>query len=232
MKKIRKACERGHLNFGWLDAKHTFSFGSYLDPAQMGFKTLRVINNDIVAEGKGFETHPHKDMEIITFIICGEIEHRDTLGNITRIKPGEIQVMSAGTGVFHSEFNPRDDQKTEMYQIWIKPKVHGVKPHYDQFNYTSRIIENDFIELVAPIKKDQVALINQDARLLFGKFSKDGVKNLKLDQSKSYWLQVVSGSLSVDNTLLERADGLAVENEKDLNITSLEKSEVLLFELA
>lgn len=232
MKTIRKACERGHLDFGWLDAKHTFSFGSYFDPAQMGFRTLRVINNDIVAEGKGFETHPHKDMEIITFIISGEIEHRDTLGNITRIKPGEIQIMSAGTGIFHSEFNPLDDQKTEMYQIWIKPKILGIKPHYDQFNYTHRLVENDFIELVSHEKKDEVAFINQEAKLLFGSFSAMGKKVLKLDENKGYWLQVVKGKVEINDIQLNKADGLALESESNLDLCALENSEVLLFELA
>lgn len=231
MIKIRKASERGHVNFGWLDAKHTFSFGSYLDPAHMGFRSLRVINNDLIAEGAGFDTHPHKDMEIITFILEGAIEHRDTMGNHSIIRPGEIQIMSAGTGVFHSEHNPSKDEKTKLYQIWIQPGQLGVEPRYEQYDYLNRIKENNFIDLATPEGGDQIAKIYQDASIRFGKFQAGQSKELKVNPAKGYWVQVIKGKLSVNNEEASTEDGASVEKVDNLSFNFTEDTELLLFEL-
>lgn len=229
---IRKANERGHVNLGWLNAKHTFSFGSYFDPAHMGFRSLRVINNDLVSEGKGFDTHPHKDMEIITFILEGSLEHRDTMGNHSIIKPGEIQIMSAGTGVFHSEHNPSQTQKTKLYQIWILPDQKGVEPRYEQYNYLDRVIDNDFIDLATPTGGDRIAKVYQQASIKFGKFNADQNKELELNQSKGYWLQIVSGKLEVNGQEVEKEDGIAIEDQENVNFKFKENTEILLFEMA
>lgn len=231
MISIRKADERGHLDFGWLDAKHTFSFGSYFDPAYMGFKSLRVINNDLIAPAGGFDTHPHKDMEIITFILEGELEHRDTMGNHSIIKPGEIQIMSAGSGVHHSEHNPSQTNSTKLYQIWIIPNEKGIDPRYEQYSYLDRIKENDFIYLATSRGGEGIAKIYQDASLKLGKFSAGGSKKLSIDPAKGYWIQVTSGEVSVNGNKLSKEDGASLENVSELKIEAIKESEVLLFEL-
>jgi len=231
MLKIRNADERGHLNFGWLDAKHTFSFGSYHDPAHMGFRSLRVINNDLISGGGGFDTHPHKDMEIMTFILEGSLEHRDTMGNHSIIKPGEIQIMSAGSGVFHSEHNPSETESTKLYQIWITPNKKGVEPRYEQFSYLDRVKENDFIDLVTPEGGERIPMIYQDAIIKLGSFKKDKSSVLKLNDKKGYWIQVLKGSFKVNNESIKAEDGLSIENLGELRIQSVESGEVLLFEL-
>lgn len=231
MIKVRSANERGHINLGWLDAKHTFSFGSYHDPAHMGFRSLRVINNDLISGGGGFDTHPHKDMEIITFILEGSLEHRDTMGNHSTIRPGEIQIMSAGSGVFHSEHNPSESESTKLYQIWITPNKRGVEPRYEQFSYLDRIKENDFIELVNPEGGEKIPMIYQDARIKLGRFEKDNTSKVELVSSKGYWIQVLKGSFKVNNELVNAEDGVSIENLSEMNIQSMEPGELLLFEL-
>lgn len=231
MKKIRKANERGSVNLGWLEAKHSFSFGSYCDPAYMGFKSLRVINNDIIESGKGFDTHPHKDMEIITFVLKGKLEHRDTLGNHSIIIPGEIQIMSAGKGIFHSEFNPCETNTTELYQIWIKPQSKGGESRYEQYSYLDRIKLNDIIPLIQAEGGDQIARINQAANLYFGKFELNKSKKIELNCDKAYWIQILEGKFEIDQLALNKADGLSIENEVVLEIGCKESGEFLLFEL-
>jgi redox-sensitive bicupin YhaK (pirin superfamily) len=227
----RYAKDRGHLNFGWLDAKHTFSFGSYFDPAHMGFRSLRVINNDLVQAGMGFDTHPHKDMEIITYILEGELEHRDTVGNHAVIKPGEIQIMSAGRGIFHSEFNPSLTNSTKLYQIWIIPNQFGIKPRYEQYNFLNRIKQNEFIDLANPHGGDQVAKIYQDASLKYGKFSKGFEVELNLDQTRGYWIQMLVGNCHIGELQISSEDGIRIENEDHIHLSFSSHSEMLLFEL-
>lgn len=228
---IRKASERGHLDYGWLKANYTFSFASYFDPAHMGFRSLRVMNNDTIDGGKGFDTHPHKDMEIITFILEGALEHRDTLGNHSIIKPGEIQIMSAGTGVYHSEFNPLD-KDTKLYQIWIKPNKLGVEPRYEQYSYLDRLKKNEFIDLVTSNGAEKVAKVYQDAAIRLGHFEAGYSHELQANPANGHWLQVISGELEVNGHLLKTADGVALEDVSKIELNYLSNSEVLHFELA
>jgi redox-sensitive bicupin YhaK (pirin superfamily) len=232
MKKIRRANDRGHLDFGWLNARHTFSFGSFFDPEFMGFKSLRVMNNDRVQATKGFDTHPHKDMEIITFLIEGELSHRDTLGNNAIIKPGEIQIMSAGSGIFHSEFNSSEKSENYLYQIWIVPSVKSVAPRYEQYSYEDRIKLNDLTVIANPMGGDKIAKIYQDATLSIGRFEQSKALDLNLNSDKGYWLQVIKGLFEVDGEELSEADGICFEDIKSLSIKSKEAGEFLFFELA
>lgn len=229
---IRKASERGHLDYGWLKANYTFSFASYFDPAHMGFRSLRVMNNDYIAGGGGFETHPHKNMEIITFILKGSLEHRDTMGNHSVIKAGEIQVMSAGTGVFHSEFNPSKSDSTELYQIWIKPNTLNTEPSYQQQSFRDSTKLNKFVELVSNKEKSGVATIHQDASINYGKFKKEVVHIQSLNPTKGYWFQIVSGAISINEKNLMKEDGFSVESLDSVELVFKEDSEILMFELS
>lgn len=231
MISIRKASERGHLNFGRLDAKHTFSFGSYLDPAHMGFRSLRVMNNDTIAPEGGFKTHPHKNMEIITFILEGQLEHRDTMGNHSIINPGEIQIMSAGSGVFHSEFNPSSDQATKLYQIWIKPSQMNIEPRYEQYSFKEHLKVNRFIDLVTTKGGEGVVKIYQDASVKYGVFEHGETFSEQLNLSKGYWVQIISGSVEVNGNICESEDGISIEENNHLDLSFLKKSELLIFEL-
>ncbi len=231
MIKIRRSKDRGNLNFGWLNANHTFSFGSYFDPENMGFRSLRVMNNDRIAPNKGFETHPHKDMEIITFLIKGELSHRDTLGNNSIIRPGEIQIMSAGSGIFHSEFNSSEDQESYLYQIWIQPNVFSIAPRYEQYSYEDRVNLNGLTVLANSVGGEKIAKIFQEASLSLGRFESKKELEVKLDSSKGYWLQIVKGSFEINEKNLFEADGISFEEEGLLNLKCLESGEFLLFEL-
>ncbi len=232
MKKIRLANERGSLDFGWLKANHTFSFGSFFDPEFMGFRTLRVMNNDRIQPTKGFETHPHKDMEIITFLVEGELAHRDTLGNNSIIRPGEIQIMSAGSGIFHSEFNTSESNTNYLYQIWIVPNEKSVKPRYEQYSYEDRVKLNDLTLIASADGGDRIAKIYQDASLSIGRFEPEKELDVSLIKNKGYWLQIIKGSFIVDGEELSEADGVCFENIKTLNIKSKKAGEFLFFELA
>jgi redox-sensitive bicupin YhaK (pirin superfamily) len=232
MKKVRRANDRGYLDFGWLKANHTFSFGSFFDPEFMGFRSLRVMNNDRVQATKGFDTHPHKDMEIITFIIEGELTHRDTLGNNSIIKPGEIQIMSAGSGIFHSEFNTSNTSSNYLYQIWIVPNQKSISPRYEQYSYEDRVKLNDLTLLASADGGDKIAKIYQDASLSIGRFESEKELEVSLNKNKGYWLQVIKGSFVVDEEELLEADGICFEDIENLNIKSKEAGEFLFFELA
>lgn len=225
---LRRASERGHIKFDWLDAYHTFSFGHYYDPAFMGFKSLRVINEDFIDEGMGFDTHPHRNMEIVTFMVSGSLAHKDSMGNVSTIKPGEIQVMSAGTGIQHSEFNPSPTEKTHSYQIWIQPDKLGVEPRYEQMDYRSNSKINSFIKLLSPDAEDNSIKIYQQLNLWYGKFQAG--QKIQLNSSKAGWLQIIKGHLKVSDLTAITSDGIAFEEEKQLNIDVLEDLELLWFE--
>lgn len=231
MKLVRKSGDRGHLNFGWLDARHTFSFGSYFDPKFMGFSSLRVINDDVIDEGMGFDTHPHRDMEIITFIKKGSLKHEDTLGNSSIIRPGDIQIMSAGTGIQHSEFNPDPNEKTYSLQIWIMPDEKGVAPRYDQYSYLDRKKENGLTLLVSPEGGEGVASIHTDARLSIGSYDEGAKGQIKLDPKRSYWVQALEGELELGGEKITEGDGMAIKEEESLDLVSSQKSEFLFFDL-
>jgi redox-sensitive bicupin YhaK (pirin superfamily) len=222
----REGGKRGQVKWSWLNAKHTFSFGSYFDPDWMGFGPLRVINEDVIDGGRGFDTHPHKDMEIISYIIDGEIEHKDTLGNSATINPQHIQIMSAGTGIYHSEFNPNPNKETHSLQIWIEPNKLGVKPRYEQ--YDVNIKEDELQLLVSPDGGENIASIYQDLKLYHAK-----IKNFSyaINPKKKYWVQIVRGSGVLSSEQAQAGDGFAIEKESNIEIKSLEGMTILFFEM-
>jgi redox-sensitive bicupin YhaK (pirin superfamily) len=228
--KIRRADERGFADRGWLKSYHTFSFADYYDPAQMGFRSLRVINEDYVAGGKGFGAHPHQDMEIITYVLEGALAHKDSLGHQENINAGDIQKMSAGTGVTHSEFNADPQKGVHLFQIWIEPNKRGVTPVYQQISVQRSF--NDGLLLVASDKKSTGAVfLEQDAQVFIGRFKLGAKYSYHIKPGRGVWLQMSSGQLTVQGQELNDSDAVAVEDEPVLAITMLKDSEFLLFDL-
>ena len=224
---IRKAAERGHFDHGWLDTYHTFSFADYYDPDFMGFRALRVINEDRVKPGRGFGTHSHRDMEIVTYVLEGELAHRDSMGTGSVIRPGEVQRMSAGTGVLHSEMNPSQDSPVHFLQIWILPERRGIEPGYEQKEFAR---EPGRLLLVASHDGSEGSLtVHQDARLYAATLDADGVA-YDLGASRYAWLQVAHGSVDLNGNVLHAGDGASVENERRLEIDGT--AEILLFDLS
>ncbi len=231
MIKVRKSDERGHANHGWLNTYHTFSFADYYDPEQMGFRTLRVINDDVVAGGGGFGMHPHRDMEIITYIISGALEHRDSLGNGAVMKPGEVQRMTAGTGVKHSEFNHSEKEPVHLLQIWILPEKPGLKPGYEQKSFTEQLKPGKLVKTVSRGGQDGSLNINQDVSLLVGKFNAGDKATYELKPKRHAWVHVATGKVTLNGTELSAGDGAAVNDEKALEIAGKAESQVLVFDL-
>lgn len=231
MIQIRKSAERGHFDFGWLDTHHTFSFGDYHDPRAMGFSALRVINEDTVAGGHGFPTHPHRDMEIVTYILEGALEHKDSLGTGSVIRPGDVQRMSAGTGIRHSEANPLKDQATKLLQIWFFPKENNLKPSYEQTAF-SREERAGKLKLVGSQDgRDGSVTIHQDVDLYASLLKPGESVSLALKPKRLAWLQVARGKVSLNGQALAQGDGAAVTEETALTIAGVEDAEVLLFDL-
>jgi len=231
MIEVRRGSERGHVNHGWLDSYHTFSFDSYYDPQHMHFRHLRVINEDRVQPGQGFPTHPHRDMEIITYVLEGAIEHKDSMGTGSVIRPGEIQHMSAGTGVTHSEYNPSKTELLHLLQIWIMPEVKGIRPGYDQKS-TGLSQHPDQLRFIASRDEhDGAVRINQDTNLFAGIVKSGTTVQHKLEPNRYAWLQVARGSVQLNGTDLQAGDGAAVSGEKKLVIAGITDSEILLFDL-
>ena len=227
MIKIRKSKERGHFNYGWLDTFHTFSFSQYYNQEYNGFNSLRVINEDKIQPGEGFDTHGHKDMEIITYIVSGALEHKDSMGNKFVVKKGEIQKMSAGTGVKHSEFNHSKTQPVHLLQIWILPTKSNLPPDYQQ----KEIEFKDKLNLlISPKKNNNSLTINQDVELYVSKLKKDEKINYNLSRNNA-WLQLINGQITINNQKLESGDGATITQEKSLEIKSITDSEFLLFDL-
>jgi len=229
---VRKSKDRGTFDHGWLDTRHTFSFASYHDPRHMGFRSLRVINEDVVSPGEGFGTHPHRDMEIVTYIVSGQLEHRDSLGSGGVLRRGDVQAMSAGSGLTHSEFNPSPDEPVHLLQIWIMPAQRGTKPTYAQTQFSDEAKRNR-LTAVASSNGDAGALhIGQDASVYASIL--DSGKDLQhaLASGRAAWLQVIKGKLDVNGTALDAGDGAALENESELKIHANDASEFLLFDLA
>ncbi len=228
--RIRRAAERGVSNLGWLDSRHTFSFADYWDPAQMGFSALRVINDDRVAPGKGFGTHPHRDMEIISVVVEGALEHRDSLGTGSVIRPGEVQRMSAGTGILHSEFNPSPDEAVRFLQIWIEPERPDLAPSYEQRAFAQR--PGALITVASPDGRDGSLTVHQDVTILRGEIAPESRIEHHLAPGRHAWLQVVVGSLEVSGHELAEGDGLAVSGVDNLVLAGRPGgAEVLLFDL-
>jgi quercetin 2,3-dioxygenase len=229
---VRRADERGHFNFGWLNTYHTFSFGDYFDPRNMGFRSLRVINEDWVREGRGFPTHPHKDMEIITYILEGALEHRDSMGTGSVIRPGEVQRMSAGTGVTHSERNPSDTESVHLLQIWIMPDKRNYQPSYEQKTYGDAEKRGRLRLIASPDGLEDSVTIHQDARV-YASLIEPGQKIVhKLEPNRHAWVQVARGAIEINGQTLDQSDGAAISNEGSLTITGRDASEILLFDLA
>ena len=231
MMKVRKAGERGHTRPGWLDSYHTFSFGEYYDPGQMGFRDLRVLNEDRVLPSEGFGRHPHRDMEIISYVLEGGLSHRDSLGTGSVIRPGEFQIMSAGTGIFHSEFNASDTEAVHFLQIWILPGKEGLAPRYDQRAFPEKERPGELKLVVSPDARDGSLKIFQDVSLYAGSLAAgDGIGH-RLLPGRHAWMQVVRGAVSLNGTALLEGDGAAVSQEEALAIRAAEDSEILLFDL-
>ena len=231
MIKIRKSHERGQANHGWLKSFHTFSFANYFDRHHMNFGNLRVINEDYIAAGKGFGKHPHQDMEIITYVISGALKHEDSMGNSSIILPGEVQTMAAGTGVFHSEFNPSATEETHLLQIWISPNVKKIAPSYGQKSFAEELKKGEFTLVVSASGRDGSIKINQDAEIFAAQFLSGVKKIYNIAAQRKIWLQVIKGKISVNGASLENGDAAAIENELQLEIIVQENCEILLFDL-
>ena len=230
MMTLRKADERGHANHGWLDSYFSFSFAEYYDPQWMGFRSLRVINDDLVMPGMGFGTHPHRDMEIISYVLSGAIEHKDSMGNGRVIRAGEFQYMAAGSGVRHSEFNPSATEPLRLLQIWIMPDAKGVKPRYAERNFAQ--VETGKLFLVASkTGRDGSMEIHQDADLLLAKLDAGQSVKHSLGKNRHAWLQVAEGEVEVNGVKLSGGDAVAMSEESTLNIMATKPSQVLFFDL-
>ncbi len=227
---IRKANERGHAEHGWLDTYHTFSFADYYDPQWMGFRSLRVINDDLVMPGMGFGTHPHRDMEIITYILSGSLEHKDSMGNGRVIRTGDVQYMAAGSGVQHSEFNPSKDEAVHLLQIWIQPDIKGVKPRYAEKSFKDTA--PGMLNLVtSKTGRDGSIAIHQDADLWLAKLDTGNSVTHKLASGRNAWVHVAEGEVSLNGKKLSGGDAAAVSEEGELELSAGKPSQVLLFDL-
>lgn len=229
---VRKTAERGHANHGWLHTYHTFSFANYYDVNHMGFRALRVINEDWVAPGMGFPTHGHRDMEIITYVLEGSLEHKDSLGTGSVILPGEVQRMSAGSGIYHSEFNHSQSESVHLLQIWILPEEKGIQPSYEQKAFSFQENPGKLHLVAAKNGQDGAVKVHQDIALYAGVLQADDRTTYPLSDDRYAWLQVARGAVTVNGTPLDTGDGVAISQESQLEITATEDSEILLFDLA
>ncbi len=232
MLKIRKSEERGFADRGWLKSYHSFSFADYLDPQFMGWGNLRVINEDWIAPGMGFGTHGHQDMEIVTYVLSGELAHKDSMGNVETIPPGDIQRMSAGTGVRHSEFNHAAGQQTHLLQIWIEPKIKGISPGYEQKS-VPEIEKMGVLRLVAsPDGKNDSVTIHADAKMYAGLFGAHQQARLDLNPERKAYVHLVKGSLDVNGQTLTGGDAAMIWEESSLTVSNGSDAEVIVFDLA
>lgn len=234
MIKIRKSDERGHVNWGWLDSYYSFSFGNYYDPENMGFSKLRVINEDWISGGGGFDSHPHSDMEIITYVLDGALEHKDSMGNSSVIRKNDLQMMTAGRGVLHSEYNHSDTDEVHLLQIWITPAELGLKPSYEQKKIDPVSIKGN-LKLVASGSKEIIdnepIRINQDVDLYIGSLEKgQSIKNT-FDINRNIWLQLARGSMTINNQGIEAGDGVSISNETEIELSTSKSAEFLLFNM-
>jgi quercetin 2,3-dioxygenase len=232
MVTLRRSEERGGGDYGWLNTRHSFSFDQYYDPRFMGFRSLRVINEDWVQPGHGFPMHPHRDMEIITYLLEGALEHKDSIGNGSIIRPGDGQRMSAGTGVRHSEANPSQTDPAHLLQIWILPEKRGIEPSYEQKAFSSREKRGKLRLIASPDGKDGSVSVHQDARLYVSLLGPGDQVQHHMAKDRYGWLQVAKGSVDLNGQLLKQGDGAAISEQPNLEIKGRENSEILLFELA
>jgi redox-sensitive bicupin YhaK (pirin superfamily) len=229
---LRRAGERGHSDHGWLDSRHTFSFADYYDPSHMGYGALRVINDDRVAPGKGFGTHAHRDMEIVSYVLEGAIEHKDSMGNGSVIVPGDVQRMTAGTGVRHSEFNPSATSPVHFLQIWILPERVGLEPSYEQKRFEPSDKQGRLRLIASGDGRDGSVIVHQDARLFAGIFGAGDAVSLDLAPGRHTWVHLATGEATLGSTTLRAGDGAAIEGEARLELVGRAPSEVLVFDLA
>ncbi|AWB33482.1 pirin family protein [Orrella marina] len=232
MFSIRRSNDRGYADHGWLKSFHTFSFAGYYDPEHTGWGNLRVINEDRIAPGTGFGTHGHRDMEIVSYVISGELAHSDSMGNGASIKPGEVQRMSAGTGVRHSEFNHADGQTTHFLQIWIEPDQAGIEPGYEQKSFSDEEKRGRLRLLASPDGRDGSVTIHADALLYGSLLDETDEVSVELDSSRRYYLHVVQGRVAVNGQALESGDAARLADESELVLNDAVKAEVLLFDLS
>jgi redox-sensitive bicupin YhaK (pirin superfamily) len=230
MTQVRKAQERGHFDFGWLNTYHTFSFGEYYDPEFMGFRSLRVINEDWVQAGGGFPTHPHRDMEIVTYILEGALQHKDSMGNGSAIRPGEVQRMTAGTGITHSEYNPSKSEPVHLLQIWLMPEQRGLKPSYEQKTYPAEEKRGRMRLIASRDGREGSVTIHQDADIYAGLLNGEEL-NFPLRPERHAWVQVARGTVSVNGQELGPGDAAAVTAEEQVRLGPGKDAEVLLFDL-
>jgi quercetin 2,3-dioxygenase len=228
---IRKSGDRGHFAFGWLDTYHTFSFDQYYDAAHVHFRSLRVINEDRVQPAHGFPTHSHRDMEIITYILSGELEHRDSMGNGSVIRPGDVQRMTAGTGVSHSEFNPSDAEPVHLLQIWILPQSLGLPPSYEEKHFSNEERAGRLHLIASNEGRDGSVTIHQDAQVYATILNAGKTVTHTMAEKRHAWLQVARGTIRLNEMELKQGDGAAVDRESELTITAHDQAEILLFDL-
>lgn len=229
MLQIRKAQERGNGSFDWLESYHTFSFANYYDPRHIHFSHLRVINEDVIAPNRGFGMHPHNNMEILTYVLSGRVAHKDSMGNQTEVKAGEFQIMSAGTGIFHSEVNPDDKEPLHLYQIWIIPNQKDVTPRYSQDKFTDR---EGATLILSPNAEEDSFKIYQDMKLWRYQYKAGQSAEVALNTKRAYWLQVVKGDLTINGETLHTSDALGIKAETLLELETSSDVEFLLFDLA
>lgn len=228
---LRRANERGHADHGWLDSRHSFSFAEYYDPAHSGFRSLRVINDDRVAPGQGFGTHPHRDMEIFSYVLEGALAHKDSLGNTRVLKPGQVQLMSAGRGVTHSEFNPSRTEPAHFLQIWIRPREQGLVPSYTEWHPAAGHVDAAKVLLISPDGRDGSATIHQDADVYRLRLKAGETVTHDLRSGRGAWLQVAAGALTFNGVELATGDGASIETAGKLTFTATRPVEAILFDL-
>ncbi|RCS47778.1 pirin family protein [Bremerella cremea] len=232
MIEVRKAADRGHANHGWLDTYHTFSFAGYQDRQHVHYRALRVMNEDRVAPGQGFGTHPHNDMEIVTYVLEGALAHQDSMGNGEVLRPGEFQRMTAGTGITHSEFNPSETEPVHLYQIWLFPDKKGYTPSYEQKRFPDEQLHNRLRVVASPDAEEGSLAIHQDAKIFLSKLDAGASVELPIAPERHAWLQVLRGSITLNDIQLNTSDGAAVSDEQQLKIEANEAAEIMLFDLA
>jgi redox-sensitive bicupin YhaK (pirin superfamily) len=229
---IRKAAERGHTDLGWLKSYHSFSFGRYYDQRHMGFRALRVINDDRISAGKGFPTHPHRDMEILSYVLDGALQHRDSTGQGSIVRPDDVQMMSAGTGITHSEYNPAAAAANHFLQVWIQPAQKGLRPRYQQQAVASADRQGHLRLIASPESRAGVVRIHQDAKVFATKLTQSQQVTHVVEGNRHVWLQVAVGSLTVNGTTLHAGDAVATSRPTSLHIKGIDQAEALLFDLA
>ena len=229
--KVRKAGERGHAKQGWLDTYYTFSFSDYYDQNHMGYRSLRVINDDTIAAGHGFGMHPHKNMEIISYIIEGELQHKDSMGNGSIIQEGNVQRITAGRGILHSEFNPSSKNKTHLLQIWILPAKNGLEPSYQELNLRDLKKKDELTLIASNQNKEGIVKIHQDVQLYRGYFKTQETVDYAVKKGRGVWIQMIKGQTEIDGIKLQQGDGVSVDNEEHVYIKAHEQAEFLLFDL-